>query len=62
MSGTRVQSGCVVAILDHPFPYRLVSIAGFGHEAHTRLITDSHDIAAAGHAVGYESPTQFSRE
>jgi AraC-like DNA-binding protein len=31
-------------------------------EARTRLIVDSHDIAAVGHAVGYESPTQFSRE
>jgi transcriptional regulator GlxA family with amidase domain len=26
------------------------------------LIVDSHDIAAVGHAVGYDSPSQFSRE
>ncbi|HEV7712792.1 MAG TPA: AraC family transcriptional regulator [Asanoa sp.] len=31
-------------------------------EARTRLIADSHDIAAVGQAVGYESPTQFNRE
>jgi AraC-like DNA-binding protein len=31
-------------------------------EARTRLIADSHDIAAVGRAVGYDSPTQFSRE
>ncbi|MET7393512.1 AraC family transcriptional regulator [Dactylosporangium sp. NPDC005572] len=31
-------------------------------EARTRLIVDSHDIAAVGHAVGYDSPSQFSRE
>ncbi|WP_203921298.1 AraC family transcriptional regulator [Rugosimonospora africana] len=31
-------------------------------EARTRLITDSHDVAAVGYAVGYDSPSQFSRE
>lgn len=31
-------------------------------EARTRLIADSRDIAAVGRAVGYDSPTQFSRE
>ena len=31
-------------------------------EARTRLLTDSHDIAAVGRAVGYDSPTQFNRE
>lgn len=31
-------------------------------EARTRLISDSRDVAAVGHAVGYDSPSQFSRE
>jgi AraC-like DNA-binding protein len=32
------------------------------HEARTRLLADPGDIAGAGHAVGYGSPSQFSRE
>lgn len=31
-------------------------------EARVRLITDPRDVAGAAHAVGYESPSQFSRE
>jgi AraC-like DNA-binding protein len=31
-------------------------------EARTRLIVDSRDVAAVGYAVGYDSPSQFSRE
>ncbi len=31
-------------------------------EARTRLLADSHDVAAVGRAVGYDSPTQFNRE
>jgi AraC-like DNA-binding protein len=31
-------------------------------EARTRLIADPRDVAAVGFAVGYESPSQFSRE
>jgi AraC-like DNA-binding protein len=31
-------------------------------EARTRLIVDPHDVAAVGYAVGYDSPSQFSRE
>jgi len=31
-------------------------------EARSRLLADSHDIAAVGRAVGYESATQFNRE
>lgn len=32
------------------------------HEARTRLLADPRDIAGAGYAVGYHSPSQFSRE
>lgn len=32
------------------------------HEARTRLLADPGDIAGVGHAVGYGSPSQFSRE
>ena len=32
------------------------------HEARTRLLADPGDIAGAGYAVGYSSPSQFSRE
>jgi AraC-like DNA-binding protein len=32
------------------------------HEARARLLADPGDIAGAGHAVGYGSPSQFSRE
>jgi AraC-like DNA-binding protein len=32
------------------------------HEARTRLLADPRDIAGAGYAVGYSSPSQFSRE
>ena len=32
------------------------------HEARTRLLADPADIAGAGFAVGYGSPSQFSRE
>ena len=32
------------------------------HEARARLLADPGDIAGAGHAVGYSSPSQFSRE
>jgi AraC-like DNA-binding protein len=31
-------------------------------EARARLLTDPSDVAGAGHAVGYDSPSQFSRE
>jgi AraC-like DNA-binding protein len=31
-------------------------------EARIRLIAEPHDVAAVGYAVGYESPSQFSRE
>jgi len=31
-------------------------------EARRLLITDAVDAATAGHRVGYESPSQFSRE
>jgi len=31
-------------------------------EARLRLMADPHDVAGAGHAVGYESASQFSRE
>ena len=32
------------------------------HEAMTRILADPGDIAGTGHAVGYQSPSQFSRE
>jgi AraC-like DNA-binding protein len=32
------------------------------HEARTRLLAEPGDIAGAGFAVGYDSPSQFSRE
>jgi AraC-like DNA-binding protein len=32
------------------------------HEARTRLLADPGDVAAVGFAVGYDSPSQFSRE
>lgn len=32
------------------------------HEARARLLADPGDVAGAGHAVGYGSPSQFSRE
>jgi AraC-like DNA-binding protein len=32
------------------------------HQARTRLLADPGDVAGAGHAVGYSSPSQFSRE
>jgi transcriptional regulator GlxA family with amidase domain len=31
-------------------------------EARARLLAESEDIAAVGFSVGYESPSQFSRE
>ncbi|MEU3979381.1 AraC family transcriptional regulator [Streptomyces sp. NPDC026672] len=31
-------------------------------EARVRLIAHPHDVAGIGHAVGYDSPSQFSRE
>jgi AraC-like DNA-binding protein len=31
-------------------------------QARTRLIANPHDVAAVGHDVGYDSPSQFSRE
>jgi AraC-like DNA-binding protein len=31
-------------------------------EARTRLLARAEDIATVGHAVGYDSPSQFSRE
>lgn len=32
------------------------------HEARARLLTNAQDVAAVGQAVGYDSPSQFSRE
>jgi AraC-like DNA-binding protein len=32
------------------------------HEARTRLLTDPGDVTSVGFAVGYDSPSQFSRE
>ena len=32
------------------------------HEARTRIVARPEDVAGAGFAVGYESPSQFSRE
>jgi transcriptional regulator GlxA family with amidase domain len=32
------------------------------HEARARLLADPNDIAGLGFAVGYDSPSQFSRE
>jgi AraC-like DNA-binding protein len=32
------------------------------HEARSRLLSSSQDVAAVGFTVGYESPSQFSRE
>lgn len=32
------------------------------HEARVRLLADARDVAGVGHAVGYDSPSQFSRE
>jgi AraC-like DNA-binding protein len=32
------------------------------HEARTRLLTEPGDVAGVGFAVGYDSPSQFSRE
>jgi AraC-like DNA-binding protein len=32
------------------------------HEARARLVADPRDVAGVGFAVGYESPSQFSRE
>ena len=32
------------------------------NEAHMRLLTGDHDVAAVGFSVGYSSPSQFSRE
>jgi transcriptional regulator GlxA family with amidase domain len=32
------------------------------HEARTRLVAKPEDVAGAGFAVGYDSPSQFSRE
>jgi AraC-like DNA-binding protein len=32
------------------------------HEARTGLLAEPGDIAGAGFAVGYDSPSQFSRE
>jgi AraC-like DNA-binding protein len=32
------------------------------HEARSRLLSSSQDVAAIGFAVGYDSPSQFSRE
>jgi transcriptional regulator GlxA family with amidase domain len=30
--------------------------------ARIELMTSPHDVAAVGHSVGYDSPSQFSRE
>jgi AraC-like DNA-binding protein len=32
------------------------------HEARARLLAESGDVAGVGFAVGYDSPSQFSRE
>jgi AraC-like DNA-binding protein len=32
------------------------------HEARTRLLADPGDVAGVGFAVGYDSPSQFSRD
>jgi AraC-like DNA-binding protein len=32
------------------------------HEARARLLADPNDIAGIGFAVGYDSPSQFSRD
>src|ERR1700716_3765562 len=32
------------------------------HEARARLLADPRDVAGVGYAVGYDSPSQFSRE
>ena len=32
------------------------------HEARARLLTEAGDVAGVGFAVGYSSPSQFSRE
>jgi transcriptional regulator GlxA family with amidase domain len=32
------------------------------NEAHARLTADPHDVAGVAYAVGYDSPSQFSRE
>jgi transcriptional regulator GlxA family with amidase domain len=32
------------------------------HEARARLLAEPRDVAGVGFAVGYESPSQFSRE
>jgi AraC-like DNA-binding protein len=32
------------------------------HEARARLFAEPGDVAGVGYAVGYDSPTQFSRE
>jgi AraC-like DNA-binding protein len=32
------------------------------HQARRLMLTEGMDAAAAGHHVGYESPSQFSRE
>ena len=32
------------------------------NDAHVRLLTGDHDVAAVGFSVGYSSPSQFSRE
>jgi AraC-like DNA-binding protein len=32
------------------------------HEARRLMLTEMHDAASAGHRVGYESASQFSRE
>jgi transcriptional regulator GlxA family with amidase domain len=32
------------------------------HQARTRLLAEPGDVAGVGFAVGYDSPSQFSRE
>jgi transcriptional regulator GlxA family with amidase domain len=32
------------------------------HEARSRLVAEPRDVAGVGFAVGYDSPSQFSRE
>jgi transcriptional regulator GlxA family with amidase domain len=32
------------------------------HEARARLLAEPRDVAGVGFAVGYDSPSQFSRE